>query len=266
MSSIIVEKYAHLLAMKDIVDLFQRLEETVGNKTEAARMCGLERKTTYGWKLTREIRLKTKKKILAALIENLTEETLDFIVQRSAEASADVLRIYLSALYEKTMDENMTVPEFIRLTSKFNQIKQKYAGLVVDRLQVEVGNMSRHIVERADELGISFRPSPIDIVKLTEFSMLIPNLIRTISAVGPYTPDDEIGSIFNIPKEFVDNLSTALHDNYIAIRATAPPQRVQALYLREQIVPTGTFQPREEGAWTEHTVPEIELPILGGTT
>jgi len=237
----------------------------VGNKTEAAKICGLERKTTYGWESAKEIRLKTKKKVLAVSIENVTEETLDFLVKRSSEASADIVRIYLTALYEKSMDENITSSEFIRLTSKFDQIRQKYAGLVIDRIEVEVGNMLRHIIERADQLGTSFKPSPINTVKLREISLLMPNLIKTISAVSPYVQNGEIATIFNIPKEFVDSVSTALYENYIAIRA--PRHRARPSYLARQITPTtGTLQESERGVWTEQADLEIGLPIPGGTT
>jgi hypothetical protein len=236
-----------------------------GNKAKAARICGLERKTTYGWKRTREIRLKTRKKILTALIENLTEETLDFIVQRSAESSADVLRIFLSALYEKAMDEHIATPEFVRLASKFDQIRQKYSGLVVENLASEVGNMLGYFMERVDELGISFRFSPINMVKLTEFSLLIPNLIKTISVVSPYTPDNEIAKVFNIPKEFIDTFSEALRDNYIAIRVPVQPMRAEPTDHVDQISATGTLQQMEKSVWVEQQVPGIKLAILGGT-
>ncbi len=56
------------------------------------------------------------------------------------------------------MAENKTISEFVRLASKSDQVRQKYAGLVVDNLEIEVGNMLRHTMERANEL--SFRSSP----------------------------------------------------------------------------------------------------------
>jgi hypothetical protein len=227
--------------MEDVIYLFERLEKTVGNKKKAARLCGLERKTTYGWKETREIRLKTKKKILAALIENLTEETLDFIVQRSVSASADVLRIYLSALYEKAMDENLTASEFLRLASKFDEIKQRYSGLVVEHLGIQVGNMLRNIPERARELGVSFKPSPTNIMKLTDLTILIPNLIKTISVVSPYTLGNEIAKTFNIPEEFVNSISTALYYSYDIPRRAIELTQMHAWISGEQIA-AGTIE------------------------
>jgi len=224
MSSIIAEKYANLLTMEDVVRLFKLLEEIVGNKVKAAKLCGIERKTAYGWDATKEIRLRTKKKVLSALIENLTEETLAFITERSVETSVDILRTYISAIYEKAMDERINAPNFLRLASKFEEIKQNYAGLIVDRLEIEVGNMSALIPERASELGAFFEVSPINTLKLSEFTKLLPSLINTISSVYPYVPDSEIAKIFNLPRDFVHTLCTTLHENYIAIGS--PPASV----------------------------------------
>lgn len=236
MSSIMAEKYANLLTMEDVVRLFELLEKAIGNKTEAAKACGLERKTTYGWEITKEIRLSTKKKVLAALIENLTEETLDFMTEKSAQASVDILRIYLSAIYEKAMNER-NASNFFRLASKFEETKQKYAGLIADYLETEVANMSELIPEKANELRVTFQPSPLNVVKLSEFSkLLLPSLIKTISMLSPYTPESEIASIFNMPHEFIQTLSAALREHYIPIRISAPmkPDFTTAATLRLQ--------------------------------
>jgi hypothetical protein len=219
MSSIIAQKYANLLTMEDVVRLFKLLEDAVGNKVEAAKLCGLERKTTYGWEATNEVRLRTKKKVLTALVENLTEETLDFITKRSVETSVDILRTHLSVIYEKAMDERTDASTFLHLASKFEATKQKYAGLITDHLVIEVGNMSALIPEKASELKVPFTSAPINLLKISELSKLIPSLIKTVSAVSPCTSDNEIAKIFNLPEEFVHTFSTALHESCIAIRA-----------------------------------------------
>jgi len=222
MSSIIAEKYANLLTLEDVVQLFKLLEKAIGNKAEAAKICGLERKTTYGWEIAKEIRLNTKKKVLAALIENLPEETLDFMTEKSVQASVDILRTYLFAIYEKAVDERNT-SNFLRLTSKFEETRHKYASLIVDHLENEVGNMLELIPEKASELGVIFKPSPLNVVRLSEFSkLLLPSLIKAISMLRPYVPEGEIASIFNIPHEFVQTLSTVLQEHYIAIRMPTP--------------------------------------------
>lgn len=226
MSSIIAEKYADLLTMEDVVELFKLLEKKVGNKVEAAKICGLERRTTYGWDTTSEIRLRTKKKVLTALIENLTEETLDFITERSVDTSADILRTYLSALYEKAMDEREDPINFLRLASRFEETKRKYSGVIVDRLEIEVGNMETLFPEKASELGTTFKVLPTNVLKFSELSMFIPSLIKTISSTSPYIPDREVAKFFNLPSDFIHTLSVALHENYIAIRTPTASLRI----------------------------------------
>jgi len=224
MSSLIAEKYANLLTQNDVVWLFELLEKVVGNKVEAAKICGLERKTTYGWEITQEIRLGTKKKVLAALIENLPEETLDFMTEKSVQASVDILRTYLFSLYEKAMAQKDST-NFLRLASKFEQKKDKYSGLIVDHLEIEIGNMSELFPEKAGELGVFFQPSPLRTVKLSEFSKLLPYVIKTISMVDLSDPRVEIAKIFNLPSEFIENLSGALREYYIPTRMLTSRER-----------------------------------------
>ncbi len=264
MSSIIAEKYADLLTMEDVVELFKLLEKKVGNKVEAAKICGLERKTTYGWDTTKEIRLRTKKKVLTALIENLTEETLDFITERSVDTSADVLRTYLSALYERAMDEREDPLNFLRLASRFEETKQKYAGMIVDRLEVEVGNMSTLFPEKATELGTTFKVSPINVLKLSELSILVPSLIKTISSTYPYIPDSEIAKFFNLPSDFILTLSVALHENYIAIRTPIAPLKISPSPYEGNHETAGTIELHLHG-FPEAVQPEVwtKKPILG---
>jgi hypothetical protein len=254
MSSIISEKYANLLSVEDVVWLFELLEKAVGNKVEAARICGLERKTTYDWETTKEARLSTKKKVLAAL----PEETLDFMTERSVQASVDILRTYLFAIYEKAMSEK-NATRFLRLASKFEDTKQKYNGMITDYLETEVGNMSELLPEKAEEIGVVFRPLPLQIVRLSEFTKILPNLMKTISMVSPTTPRIEIARIFNTSSELIETISTALCEYYVSIRNVAPiePELPTAATVEPQkILPQELEQPI---AW-------IETPIRLGAS
>ena len=222
MSSVLVEKYSHMLTMRDFVNLYKKLEERIGNRTLTARKCGIERKTIYGWDTTKEIRLRTRERILSVLLEELTEETLDFLTKRSVESSADVLRTYLSSLYEKAMSEEANNQEFSRLALKLDQTSRHYEGLIDENLQPEIDSMIQYAVVHAREIGVPFAPQPREMVRLTEFSHLIPDLVRTISASAPLFPTSEIANIFNLPVDFVDKFAAVLHDNYTAIRAIEP--------------------------------------------
>lgn len=268
MSSILAEKYANLLTMQDIVSLFHRLEKVAGSRSEAARMCGLERRTVYGWQTTREIRSKTRERILAALLEGMPEDTLEFLTRKSVESSTDVLRTYLSAMYEKAMSEGVDNQEFSRLAIKFDQTTRRYAGLSVENLQPEISVMLWHTSERAKEIGVAFQPLPNDLVRLTQFSRLIPNLVKAVSALSPYVPDNEIASTFNIPAAFVSAMSTALHENYIAIRAVEPAQERIQLLPRDQGPAIGTLttgELEEPTVWVGQTAPG-PISRLGGAT
>lgn len=223
MSSLMVEKYANLLTLEDVVWLFELLEKAIGNKADAAKICRLERKTTYGWEITKEIKLSTKRKVLAALIENLPEETLDFLTEKGVQASIDILRNYLFTLYERAMAQR-DATDFLRLASKFEEKKEKYAGLITDYLEIEIGNMSELFPEKASELGVAFQPLPLRTVKFSEFSKLLPHVIRTISMLDTSTPKVEVAKIFNLPSEFIETLSTALREYYVPSKMRIPTE------------------------------------------
>jgi len=267
LSSMLAEKYAHMLTRTDIIHLFGRLEETVGNRSQAARICGLERRTIYGWDTTREIRSRTRERILAVLLENLTEETLEFLTRRSVESSTDVLYTYLSSMYEKAMSEGTDNQEFSRLATRFDQTKQQYEGLLAGTLQNEISAMLQHTLVRAKEIGLAFRPLPNDIVRLTEFCRLIPDIVKAVATLSPYVPHNEIAKIFNLPAGFINVLSAALHDSYIPIRAVEPTQMVQ-VFPRDQTPTMATLTAggaEGEGVWHEQAIPCL-TPRLGGAT
>lgn len=268
MSSMLAEKYAHMLTRTDIIHLFRRLEEIVGNRSQAARICGLERRTIYGWDTTREIRSRTRERILAVLLENLTEETLEFLTRRSVESSTDVLQTHLSSIYERAMSESTNNQEFTRLVTKFDQERQRYEGLLASsNLQTEISTMLQHTLARAKEISLAFRPSPNDIVRLTEFSRLIPDIVKAVATLSPYVSDNEIARIFNLPAGFVNTLSAALHDSFIAIRAIEPARMTQA-FPGDQAPTMATLTARgveREAVWHEQTLPGL-TPRLAGAT
>lgn len=217
MSSLIAEKYANLLTREDVIRLFELLVKRLRNKVEAAKVCGLERKTIYGWETTKEIRLNTKRKVLAALIENFPEETLELLTEKSAQATVDILRNYLFALYEKAIIEK-DPQNFLQLTSRFEEAKKKYAGLIADYLKIEVGDMLELLPERASELGVQFQPAPLGTVKLSELSTIIPHLFKALSIVDLSVPRAEIAKTFNLPIDFIENLSRVLYEYYVPTR------------------------------------------------
>ena len=266
----LVEKYAHMLTMRDFIDLYKKLEETVGSRSLTARKCGIERRTIYGWDTTKEIRIRTRERILSVLLEDLTEETLDFLTRRSVESSTDVLRTYLSSLYEKAMNEGTSNQEFDRIASKFDQTRREYEGLIDDNLQPEISTMMQHTFMHAKEIGVPFKSLPSEIVRLTEFSHLMPDLVKTISVSAPYFPTSEIAKLFSLPVDFVNAFATALHDNYIAIRAIEPVQKIASPLPEDQITTMATLTPitttlEDQTIWHAKPVPGSTLRTGGAT-
>jgi hypothetical protein len=127
--------------------------------------------------------------------------------------------------------------------------------------------MLQYTLVRAKEIGLAFRPSPNDIVRLTEFSRLVPDIVKAVATLSPYVPNNEIARIFNLPANFVNTLSVALHDSYIPIRAVEPAQMVQ-VSPRDQALTTATLTGRGtegEAIWQEKALPGL-TPRLGGAT
>jgi hypothetical protein len=170
-------------------------------------------------------------------------------------------------MYEKAMSESTDTEEFSRLTTRFDQTRQQYEGLLIGNLQNELGEMLQHTLVRAKETGLAFRPLPNDIVRLTEFCRVIPDLVKAVATLSPYVPYNEIARIFNLPAGFVNVLSASLHDSYIAIRAVEPTRMVQA-FPRDQALTTATLtfgEAEGEGIWREQPLSGL-VTRLGGAT
>lgn len=267
MSIILAEKYAQMLTMPDFISLYKMLEKSVGSRSLAAKKCGIERKTIYGWDTTKEIRRKTRERILAVLLEELTEETLDFLTKRSVESSTDVLRTYLSSLYEKAMDLATSNDEFGRLTSKFEQVRHEYESLIDNDLQPEIGMMLQETIDHAKEIDQPFKKLPPTIIRLNDFSCILPDLLKTMSASGPYFTTNNISEYFNLPLEFVNTLSAALHDNFGIPTKNEVIKKVYNALQEDMTTTIGTINPTLQEGSTYRLMPEFGFSsVMGGAT
>jgi hypothetical protein len=195
-----------------MTELFRRLENLLGSRVKAAEACGLERKTIYGWEKTSDLKLRTKKKVLKVLLDQLPEDTLEFMTRRSVESSVDILRIFLNFIYESAVDEKVSIEDFLQLASKFEEVKRKYAGLIIDNLDVEVGDMTRSLAEKASELKLDLPRSAIDVIRLSKLIETLPAMIKALS-YEPLIAAPEIAREFRFPLEFVQDLSKALQES-----------------------------------------------------
>jgi hypothetical protein len=64
-------------------------------------------------------------------------------------------------------------------------------------------------------------------VKLSEFSTLVPYLFKTLSMVEPGVSRVEVAKTFNLPIEFIENLSKALYEYYVPTRLLTPIEKLE---------------------------------------
>lgn len=201
MSASLAEKYAGWLRGSDIVDLFESLEKVHGSISKAARECGLERKTVYDWKRkagTENLKTATKAKVVAALLEQVPEETLDSMLERLLSQVHELLEVYLSTIYEHAMRETGR-EEFVRLSERFGDAFTKYAGLVAGRSGVETAAMFRGLTEKAAELAESVTMPPMMVYSSEQLERLLPTILTQARTIRP---DDS---------ELIDQMAKRLH-------------------------------------------------------
>jgi len=176
MSESIAKKYADWLRGSDIVDLFESLEKAHGSVSKAAKACGLERKTVYDWKRrasAENLKAATKRKVVAALLEQVPEETLDSIIERLLSQVRELLHVYLSTLYEHAVEEK-DPREFAQLVKHFGDALTKYGGLVAGRSEIETSTMLRELSARSDRLAEPITIPPIMVYSSEQLERLLP--------------------------------------------------------------------------------------------
>lgn len=187
MVSYIVEKYAGMLTEQDVQRLFEMLALKLnGNRSEAARRCGLTGKTTYDWEKAGYVKLRTKKKVLEACLEIDFLGTIEYLLSQSTERTIDVLRATLSTIYADAI-ETTSREEFVDLFDKFEKLKVKYRGLIKDQIEDEVSDMSRFLKKKALEFGMPIREISIEDLSTRQ-------LLDAIQVVGRMYVENPLGA------------------------------------------------------------------------
>lgn len=234
MSSYLAEKYSDLLSVEDTLVLFKMLAETYGGISEAARACGIARRTAYLWTTSNYVKPQTKKKIVEALLEAEPEQILPYIAKRSVNQSAEVLITSLFSVYEKAVEQTER-NKFLEFANLFDQIKVENSGLIADKLQREVSDMVIQMSRDAADKGVNWSPKPLEVFKAEQLEVIIPMVTREILAKG----QDKASSIaaqLSLPKILVSGIIGALTEietrnlAYERIQqqdtfSTTPPQR-----------------------------------------
>jgi hypothetical protein len=176
-----------MLTEQDVQRLFEMLALKLnGNRSEAARRCGLTGKTTYDWEKAGYVKLRTKKKVLEACLEVDFLGTIEYLLSQSTERTIDVLRAILSTIYADAI-EITSREEFVNLFDKFEKLKVKYRGLIKDQIEDEVSDMSRFLKEKALEFGMPIREISIEDLSTRQ-------LLDAIQVVGRMYVENPLGA------------------------------------------------------------------------
>jgi hypothetical protein len=168
-----------MLTKSDLKTIFDKiLEKSNGNRTKAARSCGLTTKATYDWEKAGFIKLETKQKVLQTWLELNFIETIEYLFNRSVERTGDLLHTNLSTMYtnaiEATGKESFTGP-----FNHFLQFKTRHRGLIRDQVEFEIADMTAFLEEKAMELGIELPERPIEDMSTSE-------LLANVEIIGKY--------------------------------------------------------------------------------
>ncbi|MDE1816726.1 MAG: hypothetical protein KGI11_09235 [Thaumarchaeota archaeon] len=202
-----VSKYANLLNPNDSIELFSLLEKKLGSRTAAAMACGLTRKTAYDWHEAKDLKFDTKVKLLGVLIEKLPDETLEYLTSISVDSASDILMVYLSAVYESAL-RTTERESFFRKLAQFDEIRDKYAGLIAGRFDMEVSNYILYLKQKTKEFHLEWMPIPSPVITMDQASILIPMIIREI--LKKNVADKTIGYEFGVSESLVSSIRTVL--------------------------------------------------------
>jgi len=168
------------------------------NRSEAARLCELERRTTYYWEDDREVRLSTKQRVLRAILERDFTYTVRYVLERIDGVSHEILELYLGTIYEKAMDPEIQPAQFRSLVNEFRDARTKYSPLVDSMIATEVSDMFRNLRRRAAEQGVAFPPLPMSTMSIGEIRNQLPYLIRVV----PRSINDDVLREFSTNLDF----------------------------------------------------------------
>jgi hypothetical protein len=205
--SYLAKRHAYLLTEEDALELFSILENRVGSTSEACRRCHIQRKTRYDWERGKSIKPNTKYKVLKGLIENIPEETFNFLLNKAKDSAVEILSLNLSNIYTHMLGERIDRRLFAEDLKKIQDLKNRNAGLVWE-LGEEVDEMMSQIEEKASLLNVSMPLDNIDIFKPSQIMEILPSIIDEISRRG-FNEYSQIAKSLKIPEMIVQIISNS---------------------------------------------------------
>lgn len=202
MSNYLAEKYAGMLTEEDVGILFNLLAGSFdGNRSEAARQCGLTGKATYDWQSASYVKLGTKNKVLQASLTCNFIETVEYLLSRNSDRTLDLLRTILENLYANAL-ESVDSDQFTRAYTNFEKVRTSHLGLIRDSIQSEVSEMMTPLREKAITFGIAVEPKSINDFSSQEFLNVL-NIIGQIYAENPLHAQEFAEKEIGLPSQTV---------------------------------------------------------------
>jgi predicted DNA-binding protein YlxM (UPF0122 family) len=178
------QKYSSLLDEQQLLNLFDLVKSEAGSVSEAARRCGIERKTIYDMmNKGNQVKISTKKRILKAALMADFEKSAELLLAKVVKNSGEIFFNYLSLVYQKTMRAK-DAGEFTKATSRLEFILNRYAGLAVGSLQEELGSMENQLAERGARLGVKYDPPRLRLIETSRLEVTIPALMEDLLTVS----------------------------------------------------------------------------------
>ena len=173
----IVEKYAKLLDESDIKYLFKNLEQLLGSRNKAAQVCNLTRKAVYDWEEPIEqMKNETKEKVLEQSLNYLTIETLEYLSSKIVESGREVLISFLTSLYENIFSTE-DKKEILKMTQKFQEIKTHYYGLLYNRYEYEIDDLTSKIDKYLKSKGLEWSFSTDRLFDIEKVKLILNTLL-----------------------------------------------------------------------------------------
>lgn len=198
----LTEKYASSLDGLDIIKLFKWVEKET-SRAEAARICGLERKTVYGWVEGKDVRLNTKIKVLTALLEWNYEKTLEYLMDKYSKSSLNIMDSLLDHIYISinavTSDTDLLnkYNSYINILTKFainNNLNNTAKFEMLEKIRYDLKNRN-----------IPIENIPLQILDSKHIVELIP-FVNTLYENNPNLNSEQLKNIYDIPIELSNNI------------------------------------------------------------
>ena len=212
-----IEKYANYVNTEGIIALFDKYQKSLGdNRALAAKECDITPKSVYDWEALKEnVKHSTKVRVLEKIIEDLPVETFSYLTQNLYDSSTETLMSCLTTLYEMSFDakdEN----EYLQKVKEFENITEKYGGLIYKHRELEVNHMFSKLSTYAKSQNYLWKPHQTILYDSERVKQMISQLINLWAYYGLPTTPEEIASRHKFPLEIVKGVKDGLKQNLLA--------------------------------------------------